>query len=149
LANRDAKNRWLARQNRVRLPAENIRDQFLAAGGLMDGTIGGPSAATSTHKRGLYVKFKRSTPEAMLTTFDAPAATVSCPARERSNTPLQALTLLNDPLYVDCARGLAKRMTGEGTDSVTGIQQAWNESAGDVSGCAGDEDEFVVHGRFR
>jgi hypothetical protein len=113
LAGRDARNRWLARQNRVRLPAENVRDQFLAAGGLLDGTIGGPSAPAGSHRRGLYVKFKRSTPEPMLATFDAPSATVCCPARERSNTPLQALTLLNDPLYVECARGLARRMSGE------------------------------------
>jgi hypothetical protein len=117
LANRDAKNRWLTRQNRIRLPAENVRDQFLAAGGLLDGSIGGPSAGTNSHKRGLYVKFKRSTPEAMLTTFDAPAATVSCPARERSNTPLQALTLLNDPLYVENAHGLAKRTINDGGDN--------------------------------
>jgi hypothetical protein len=115
LESRDAKNRWLARQNRIRLPAENVRDQFLAASGLLESSVGGPSRPTSSHHRGLYVKFKRSTPEAMLTTFDAPAATVSCPARERSNTPLQALTLLNDPLYVDCARALAKRMTNEVT----------------------------------
>ena len=103
LESRDAKNRWLARQNRIRLPAENVRDQFLAASGLLESSIGGPSRSTSSHHRGLYVKLGRSTPEAMLTTFDAPAATVSCPARERSNTPLQALTLLNDPLYVECA----------------------------------------------
>jgi mono/diheme cytochrome c family protein len=113
LTARDAKNRWLARQNRIRLPAENVRDQFLAASGLLNTAIGGPSVPTSSHQRGLYVKFKRSTPEAMLTTFDAPAATVTCPARERSNTPLQALTLLNDPLYVECAQALAKRMIAE------------------------------------
>jgi hypothetical protein len=113
LANRDPKNRWLAKQNRVRLPAENVRDQFLAASGLLDHAVGGPSVAPSSHKRGLYVKFKRSTPEAMLTTFDAPSATVCCPARERSNTPLQALTLLNDPLYVKCAESLAKRLMAE------------------------------------
>jgi hypothetical protein len=53
----------------------------------------------------------------MLTTFDAPAATVSCPARERSNTPLQALTLLNDPLYVESAHGLAKRTINDGGDN--------------------------------
>jgi hypothetical protein len=126
LESRDAKNRWLARQNRIRLPAENVRDQFLAASGLLESSIGGPSRSTSSHHRGLYVKFKRSTPEAMLTTFDAPAATVSCPARERSNTPLQALTLLNDPLYVECARALAKRMTTEvGGDAASRIAFAF------------------------
>jgi hypothetical protein len=113
LVERDAQNRLLARQNRFRLPAENVRDQYLAAGGLLDRQVGGPSVPLSARRRGLYVQFKRSTPEAMLVTFDAPAATVTCPARERSNTPLQALTLLNDPLFVDCARNLARQALTE------------------------------------
>jgi hypothetical protein len=125
LANRDPKNRWLARQNRVRLPAENVRDQFLAASGFLDTAVGGPSVSSSSYKRGLYVKFKRSTPEAMLTTFDAPSATVCCPARERSNTPLQALTLLNDPLYVKCAESLAKRVIAEEVNAESRLTLAY------------------------
>ncbi len=109
----DARNRLLARQNRFRLIAENVRDQYLAAGGLLDGRIGGESVPADAHRRGLYVQLKRSFPEPMLVTFDAPSTTLTCPLRERSNTPLQALTLLNDPLYVACARGLARRAVAE------------------------------------
>lgn len=114
LLHRDAKNRWLARQNRFRLSAENIRDQFLAASGLLERTIGGPSVGVNAHRRGLYVQLKRAYLEPMLVTFDAPGSTVCCAVRDRSNTPLQALTLLNDPLFVACARGLARRALLEG-----------------------------------
>src|SRR5262249_31253431 len=96
------------------------RDQYLAAGGLLDPTVGGPSVPVQSKRRGLYLQFKRAFPEAMLVTFDAPSSTVTCPLRERSNTPLQSLTLLNDPLYVDCARGLARRALEEGGASAGG-----------------------------
>jgi hypothetical protein len=113
LIERDAKNRWLARQNRFRLNAENTRDQFLAASGLLDSTIGGPSVKPESRRRGLYLQFKRSFPEYMLVNFDAPNSTQPCPKRERSNTPLQALTLLNDPLFLQSARALAQRTLTE------------------------------------
>ena len=107
LLERDAKNRWLARQNRFRLTAENARDQYLAASGLLDRTTGGPSIKPDAKRRGMYVQIKRAHIDAMLTAFDAPTTVQSCPKRERSNTPLQALMLMNDPLFVQCARKLA------------------------------------------
>jgi hypothetical protein len=114
LTQRDARNKLLARQNRFRLNAENSRDQMLAASGVLDGAIGGRSVPAASNRRGLYLQFKRSFPEYMLTTFDAPSTTTSCPRRERSDTPLQALTLLNDPAFVRCARALALRTTVDG-----------------------------------
>ncbi|MBI3414275.1 MAG: PSD1 domain-containing protein [Verrucomicrobia bacterium] len=109
----DAKNKLLARQNRFRLSAENARDQYLAASGLLDERIGGGSVDVASKRRGLYLKFIRAFPEYMLTTFDAPASTQACPMRERSNTPLQALTLLNDKLFFQCAQALAQRALRE------------------------------------
>ena len=113
----DAKNRLLARQNRFRLTAENARDQYLAASGLLDNAIGGPSVAPESKRRGMYVQIKRAHIDYMLTAFDAPTTVQSCPKRERSNTPLQALTLMNDPLFVQCARRLAKRALGIAEDT--------------------------------
>jgi hypothetical protein len=110
LVERDAKNRMLARQNRFRLSAENTRDQYLAASGLLDPKVGGQSTTPDSKRRGLYLQFKRSFPEYMLTTFDAPSTTQTCPKRERSNTPLQALTLLNDSVFIQCAQALARQM---------------------------------------
>jgi mono/diheme cytochrome c family protein len=105
----DAKNRLLARQNRFRLSAENARDQYLGASSLLDPAIGGPSIKHDSKRRGMYVEIKRAHIDYMLTAFDAPTTVQSCPKRERSNTPLQALTLMNDPLFVQCARELAER----------------------------------------
>ncbi|MCI0745892.1 MAG: PSD1 and planctomycete cytochrome C domain-containing protein [Verrucomicrobia subdivision 3 bacterium] len=120
---RDAKNRWLARQNRFRLSAENARDQYLAASGLLDSAIGGPSVKASSRRRGMYVEIKRAHIDYMLTSFDAPTTVQSCPKRERSNTPLQALTLMNDPLFVDCARALAKRAVEHSSESTARIER--------------------------
>jgi len=108
LLTRDAKNRLLARQNRFRLSAENARDQYLAASGLLDRSIGGPSIQPDAKRRGMYVQIKRAHIDYMLTAFDAPTTVQSCPKRERSNTPLQALTLMNDPLFLESARELAR-----------------------------------------
>jgi mono/diheme cytochrome c family protein len=109
LLTRDAKNRLLARQNRFRLSAENARDQYLAASGLLDGAIGGPGIKPDAKRRGMYVQIKRAHIDYMLTAFDAPTTVQSCPKRERSNTPLQALTLMNDPLFMESARELARK----------------------------------------
>lgn len=113
LAERDPRNRLLARQNRFRISAELVRDQYLAAAGLLDTDVGGVSLPVNVKRRGLYVQYKRTTPESMLATFDTPTATVTCPLRLRSNTPLQSLTLLNDPLFVECARALSRRAMKE------------------------------------
>jgi hypothetical protein len=136
LLERDPKNVLLARQNRFRLEAEVIRDACLASSGLLHGKIGGPSVrprqpagvseltyagsakwAESTggdrYRRGLYTWFQRTSPYPMLMTFDAPDSNVSCARRDRSNTPLQALTLLNDPVFHECAQGLGRRIVAK------------------------------------
>jgi hypothetical protein len=133
LAQKDPLNVLLARQGRYRLEAEAVRDVNLSVSGLLNPKIGGPSikpplppdlAALSyagnlkwtattgpeQYRRGLYIHFQRTVPFPMLVTFDAPESTVACTRRERSDTPLQALTLLNDGIAVDCARGLGRRL---------------------------------------
>ena len=117
LVTSDAKNRLLARQNRFRLTAENARDQYLAASGLLERSIGGPSIKPDAKRRGMYLQIKRAHIDYMLTAFDAPTTVQSCPKRERSNTPLQALTLMNDPLFMASARELARRAIGTGADT--------------------------------
>jgi hypothetical protein len=131
----DADNRLLARQHRLRLDAEVIRDVALAASGRLNPAIGGPgvfppqpdgvmnlgqssrewkpSAGPDRFRRGLYTFFWRATPHPALTVFDAPDAFSTCTRRLRSNTPLQALTLLNDAAFSELARALADRVTRE------------------------------------
>jgi hypothetical protein len=133
LHERDPRNVWLARQVRFRVEAEVVRDLSLAASGLLTPAVGGPSVrpkqpagiseltyagsarwAESTggdrYRRGLYTWFQRTSPYPMLMTFDAPESNVSCTRRDRSNTPLQALTLLNDPVFHECAQALGRRI---------------------------------------
>jgi hypothetical protein len=134
----DPYNKLLARQTRLRLDAEIVRDAALAASGLMTPAVGGPSVyppipegamavtqvkrewPTATgadrYRRGLYTFFWRSAPHPGLVVFDAPDATQSCTRRVRSNTPLQALTLLNDEAFVEFAQGLAARLLREESD---------------------------------
>ena len=130
LAEKDPENALLARQTRVRLTAEQVRDAALSAGGLIDLRVGGPSIkppqpagldslgyadsvkwqeseGPDRYRRGLYVFFQRTVPYPQLMNFDAPDSTVTCSRRRRSNTPLQALNLLNDPVFVEAAQGLA------------------------------------------
>jgi hypothetical protein len=144
LAQRDPLNQLLARQGRFRLEAEAVRDVNQTVSGLLNPKIGGPSikpplppdlAALSyagnlkwtespvadQYRRGLYIHFQRTVPFPMLVTFDAPESNVACTRRERSDTPLQALTLLNDSTAVECARGLGRRLatqTGAMPDQV-------------------------------
>jgi hypothetical protein len=135
LAGTDPDNQLLARQARMRLEAEILRDSALVAGGLLARTIGGPSVyppipegalavtqvnrpwPTATgpdrYRRGMYTFFYRSAPHPSLALFDAPDATSACTRRIRSNSPLQALTLLNDDAYVEFARALARRVLKE------------------------------------
>jgi mono/diheme cytochrome c family protein len=132
----DPANRLLARQSRLRLDAEVIRDAALSVAGLLSGKVGGPSVyppqpdgvmtlgqmkrpwvvsdGPDRYRRGLYTFFWRATPYPALTVFDAPNAIQSCTRRNRSNTPLQALTLLNDPSFVECASALGGRVLREG-----------------------------------
>ena len=142
LRERDPENRLLARGPRFRLPAEGVRDQALAASGLLVEKIGGPSVkpyqppglyeqliATSgaryasgqgddLHRRSLYTYWKRSVPNPAMLLFDAPFRESCTVRRPRSNTPLQALDLMNDPTYVEAARFLAQRMLQEGGAAV-------------------------------
>ena len=128
----DPDNRLLARQSRVRLDAEIIRDAGLEVAGLLDRTIGGPgvfppqpdgvmklgqqsrpwdvSEGGNRYRRGMYTFFWRATPHPSLMVFDAPTATTACTRRNRSNTPLQALTLLNDAAFYEMAGALAERI---------------------------------------
>lgn len=131
----DPRNRLLARQSRVRVPSEIVRDVCLAASGLLNPKIGGPSvfppqpdgvyrftqidkawkASTGPdrYRRGMYTYFWRSAPHPALVIFDAPDASMTCTRRSRSNTPLQALTLLNDTGFYEYATGLAQRVLKE------------------------------------
>ena len=131
----DPENRLLWRQARLRLDAELIRDAALASSGLLTRVVGGPSVfppqpegvmdlgqmrrpwrpdrGPNRYRRGLYTFFWRATPYAFLTTFDAPGGVQTCTRRLRSDTPLQALTLLNDPAFVEIARGLSTRLLAD------------------------------------
>jgi hypothetical protein len=129
----DPGNTLLARQSRIRLQAESIRDAALSAAGLLNDTIGGPSVkppqpagiselvyagsakwredeGPARYRRGLYVHFQRTAPYPMLTNFDAPDSNVACSRRRRSNSPLQALNLLNDPVFFEAAQAFAYRL---------------------------------------
>jgi mono/diheme cytochrome c family protein len=132
----DPDNRLLARQTRLRLDAEIVRDNALAVSGLLGDEIGGPpvfppqpegiyqftqvqrawkvSSGPDRYRRGLYTFLQRSAPYPALTVFDAPDGTSACTRRIRSNTPLQALTLLNDLAYLELARALAARALAAG-----------------------------------
>jgi Protein of unknown function (DUF1553)/Protein of unknown function (DUF1549)/Concanavalin A-like lectin/glucanases superfamily/Planctomycete cytochrome C len=131
LLKRDPENRLLARGPRMRLPAEMIRDQALALGGLLVERIGGPSVkpyqpaglwneladayyvqdhGPSLYRRSLYTFWKRTVPPPAMVAFDAPARE-SCIVREtRTNTPLQALNVLNDVTFVEAATAFAERI---------------------------------------
>ncbi len=136
LETRDPRNRLLARQKRIRLEAEAVRDSALVASGLFSAKVGGPSVfppqpsgvdqftqvkrpwvaseGPDRYRRGLYTHFWRAAPYPGLTVFDAPDAGTACTRRNKSNTPLQALTLLNDQAFSECAHGLALRVVKEG-----------------------------------
>ena len=141
---RDPENRLLARGPRFRLQAEFIRDQALAVSGLLDSRIGGKSVSPyqppglweelmsradgknwsaqsyeqshgpDLYRRTMYTFWKRTCPPPTLATFDAPDRETCTVRRARTNTPLQALVLLNDPTYVEAARKFAERILTEG-----------------------------------
>jgi hypothetical protein len=146
LLEKDPENRLLARGPRMRLPAEMIRDTALAAAGLLNDAIGGPSVmpyqppglweemafgegfsgqayeqshGPDLYRRGMYTLWKRTVPPASLATFDAPDREKCTARRSLTNTPLQALALLNNPTYVEAARALAQRALLEGGSGTT------------------------------
>jgi hypothetical protein len=136
MADRDPENRLLARGPRFRLPAEMVRDNALDVAGLLDTRIGGPSVypyqpkglweemafgggfsgqsytpstGEDLYRRSMYTVWKRTVPPPSLTTFDAPDREKCTARRTITNTPLQALVLLNDPTYVEASRVLAEK----------------------------------------
>jgi hypothetical protein len=134
---RDPSNRYLARGPRFRADAEVVRDLALSASGLLSAKVGGPSVFPPVpenvlaynyskvtywdvpknedrYRRSLYVFRKRSMPDPMLSAFDAPNGDFSCVRRVRSNTPLAALTGLNETILVEAAQALAVRIWREG-----------------------------------
>jgi hypothetical protein len=149
---RDSENRLYSRMSRTRLPAEFIRDQALAASGLLRHRVGGPSVSpyqpaglweelnslekigereqrwsrrfyqqshgADLYRRGMYTIWKRSSPAPSLSAFDAPDRETCTVRRATSNTPLQALVLLNDPTYVEAARKLAERVMMEAPNNL-------------------------------
>lgn len=149
LLHRDPENRLLARGSRFRLPAEFIRDQALAVSGLLNPRIGGPSVSpyqpaglweeltaredgknftaqtysqshgADLYRRGMYTFWKRTAPPPTLVTFDAPDRETCTVRRSRTNTPLQALILMNDPTFVEAARKFGERIlhSEAGSDS--------------------------------
>jgi Protein of unknown function (DUF1553)/Protein of unknown function (DUF1549)/Planctomycete cytochrome C len=133
---KDPMNILLARQSRLRLPAETIRDEALSVSGLLDLKLRGPSVRPpqpagvaemaynnsvkwkestggDKYRRGLYIHYQRTTPYPFLANFDEPDSTMACTRRRVSNTPLQALNLLNDPVFYEAAEALAYRVEHE------------------------------------
>lgn len=141
LRERDPANRLLARGARFRVEGEVVRDIALAASGLLQPAVGGPSVyppapeflfeppasygpkiwnteqGENRYRRGLYTFRFRSVPHPVLQAFDTPPGDSPCVGRARSNTPLQALATLNESTFMECARALAARTLGEGGDS--------------------------------
>jgi len=148
LLERDPRNLLLARSSRMRLPAEMLRDNALAASVLLNPAIGGPSAkpwqpeglwedvsverrekyqpdpGDGIYRRSMYTFWKRTCPPPAMTVFDAPDRETCLVRRSRTNTPLQALVLLNDPTYVEAARKLAERVLLANTDDSARIDLA-------------------------
>jgi len=136
----DPTNRLLARQNRLRVEAEIIRDLHLAASGLLSEKIGGPSVfpplpsgvaelsyannfkwktseGEDRYRRGMYTFFKRTSPHPTLVSFDCPDSNTTKLQRDTSNTPLQALATLNNEVFTEAAQAMARRVLSDGGDS--------------------------------
>ena len=140
LREKDPYNQFYARGPRFRMDAEMIRDSALKIAGLLDLRLYGPSVfppqpqglwdnlyvqdtwitgqGTDRHRRGLYTFLKRLRPFPFYANFDAPSRETTCVVRNRSNTPLQALNLMNDTMFLEAARGLAKRMALEAGSNI-------------------------------
>jgi len=139
LDQKDPLNVLLARQSPTRLPAESIRDEALAVSGLLNPAIGGKSVhppqpagiaeltyagnskwrddtGVDRYRRGLYIHYQRTAPYPFLVNFDEPDSQMACTRRRSSDTPLQALNLLNDPVFFESAQALAWRLQQESPD---------------------------------
>lgn len=142
----DPQNRALARQQRTRVDAEVVRDLMLTASGRFTSTIGGPSVfppqpegvfrftqnskpwneeqGANRYRRTMYTMFYRSAPYPLLATFDTPDFSSACTRRQPSNTPLQALAVANDPMFIELAGGLARRVLLAGQRSPEAMAEA-------------------------
>jgi cytochrome c553 len=162
LAEVDPYNKLFGRQNRTRLDAEIVRDVALSASGLLSRKIGGPSVfppqpegvaslgqvrrewkvstGPDRYRRGMYTFLFRATPHPLLAGFDAPDGTSTCTRRLRSNTPLQALTLLNDTAFVEMAQALAARVLASPGDDSARAAFAFRLATGRVP----DADEVQI-----
>ena len=140
---KDPTNKWLARQSRLRLDAELVRDVALNASGLLSPKMGGPgvfppqpdgcmdlgqhrktwssSKGEDRYRRAVYTYRWRNTPHPALKVFDAPDGLSACTRRIRSNTPLQALTMMNDPAFIELAILLSKRLIAEASTTTERI----------------------------
>ena len=165
----DPQNLWLARAPRLRLPAQALRDQALAASGLLNAEIGGPSVypyqpegmwssltfldkgeydtnfyeqdtGNKLYRRGLYTYWKRTIPPPRMQIFNGPDRERCTLRTEITNTPLQAMALLNDPTFVEAARHLAQRMLREaGTDTTARIEHGYKLLLASAPGTAHQE----------
>ncbi|MDX1564403.1 MAG: PSD1 and planctomycete cytochrome C domain-containing protein, partial [Phycisphaeraceae bacterium] len=151
MAETDPNNRWLSRAPRFRLEAETIRDQALAAAGLLSDKMYGPSVmppqppgiwkitysgadwknatGEDRYRRGLYTYWRRTSPYPSMLTFDAGSREVCVIRRVRTNTPLQALVTLNDPVFVEAAGALALRMASTGADEAAKAEHGFRRAA--------------------
>ena len=151
---RDPENRLLSHQSRFRADAENIHDIALEVSGLLDDEFGGPSVrpyqpdgyiatlnfpkrdwsasrGDDLYRRAIYTHWQRTFLHPMLGNFDAPSREESNVNRINSNTPLQALDLLNDPIFVEAARAFGERILKEGGSRLSGqIEWAFREATG-------------------
>ena len=142
----DPDNDLFGRQNRFRVESEIVRDLSLSAAGLLKSEIGGPSFVPpfpdglldlkftneslkmpggERHRRGLYIHVQRTLPHPSLATFDGVDGNAPCPRRDRTATPLQALTLLNDPVFVECAKSLGERLRRAGMEDESRLKLAF------------------------
>jgi Protein of unknown function (DUF1553)/Protein of unknown function (DUF1549)/Planctomycete cytochrome C len=151
LRERDPENRLYARQSRSRLPAEMVRDNALAVSGLLVHEVGGDSARpyqpagfyrhlnfpqreyvsdkdARQYRRGVYMHWQRQYLHPMLKAFDAPTREECTAQRPRSNTPLAALVLLNDPTFIECARVFAQRTLAKAGDDAERVAFAFREA---------------------
>jgi Protein of unknown function (DUF1553)/Protein of unknown function (DUF1549)/Concanavalin A-like lectin/glucanases superfamily/Planctomycete cytochrome C len=152
LLNADPRNRLLSRGSRWRLPAEMVRDNALAVSGLLHRQIGGPSvrpyqppglwedvsverrdkyvadSGPGLYRRSMYTFWKRTCPPPGMSAFDAPDRETCVVRRSRTNTPLQALVLLNDPTYVEAARAFAERIIHHHADDAERLNFAFRSA---------------------